>query len=385
MNHGLIVKPIEEDHYVFGDAKLGDAPINPGGQWDPYLPVPEDQNLGGFEPMACTTFALLNVVETMIRQKYGQSENLCKRFLAYASGTTHSGNDPHTVAETLRTKGNVDEADYPFTPSINSWELFYVKPAQWLYTKALEFIARYSFGHSWVSPINPANMRAALEYSPLTAGVYAWQQDGTTGYYVNPQNLQPEHDVEVYGYVENQYWKIFDSYSQEAKKLVWNFPFVAVKRYTLNAQVVNPTAWTSFLNWMQQIIDQLKGKLGFGDYVAAKLGGATRSSKWPAARAAYLKKNPACELCGGTTRTTVHHIHPVHLFPQYELLERLPDGTRNYITLCEGKKQLNCHLILGHADNFRTKWNPSVVADVEQWRTRIVAKQESEAFPEKKE
>lgn len=257
MNHGLLIKPIEPDHFRFGDKKLGDVPVNPSGQWDSWLPVVDDQNTF-VEPMACTTFALLNCVETMIRQEYGATTNFSHKFLAYVSGTTQSGNDPHTVAETLRTKGDVPESDYPYTSLDNTWQKFYAVPAKWLYTKALEFIAEYNFGHSWVLDTSPANLMKALTYSPLTAGVYAWQQDPQTGYYVNPSKNPPEHDICIYGYEPNQYWKIFDSYSQEYKKLAWDFPFVAVKRYTLHRQIVNPTSWQNFLSWMNNILEQMK-------------------------------------------------------------------------------------------------------------------------------
>ena len=350
-NHGLIIKPIEPEHFVFGDQKLGDTPVNPGGQWDSWLPIPEDQAPFGFEPFACTTFALLNAVEIMIRQKYGQSENLCKKFLAYASGTTQNGNDPHTVAETLRTKGDCLESDYPYTSSDNSWAQFYKTPTQWLYTKALQFCAQYAFGHSWVSPATPGNMMSALDYSPLTAGVDAWNLDPATGYYVRMG--VSEHDVCIYGYGQGQYWKAFDSYSQETKKLAWDFGFDAVKRYTLNSQVVNPSAWQKFLQWFQAVIDKLR----YGSF-----GGVARSPQWSSVRDAFLKQNPTCAVCGGTKKLQAHHIRVFHLNPSDEL------NPQNLIPLCEVSSR-NCHLNIGHLGSFQS-WNENVVEDARIWHDK---------------
>ena len=200
----------------------------------------------------------------MIRQQFGEADNLCKKFLAFASGTTSTGNDPNTVAETLRKLGDCMESDDPYTSLDNSWAQFYATPAQWLYTKALEFCALYNFGHSWVTPATPENMMSALTYSPLTGGVYAWAEPDADGIYHRPAGAQSEHDVCIYGYVIGQYWKIFDSYANETKKLAWDFGFDVVKRYTLTKNIVNTpqaqSAWQSFLNFMSEIIHSLYDK-----------------------------------------------------------------------------------------------------------------------------
>ncbi len=70
-----------------------------------------------------------------------------------------------------------------------------------------------------------------------------------------------------------------------------------------------------------------------------------RSSKWPAARAAHLKIEPACQWCGGTEMPEVHHMLPVHVRPDLEL------DPKNYITLCEAKN-MRCHLEKGHRGNW---------------------------------
>lgn len=100
-----------------------------------------------------------------------------------------------------------------------------------------------------------------------------------------------------------------------------------------------------------------------------KTHGKKRSSGWPAKRKAWLKKYPRCALCGGKEKITVHHIRPFHLHPELEL-----DDT-NFITLCEGKKVVNCHLVFGHFGNFRTKYNAVVKEAVNFWRPHLMSKE----------
>lgn len=78
--------------------------------------------------------------------------------------------------------------------------------------------------------------------------------------------------------------------------------------------------------------------------------GANRSGKWPAVRAAFLRKNPACIACGRTAKLEVHHIQPFHLRPDLELIES------NLCALCDTP----CHLVHGHFLNWSAS-NPEVI------------------------
>jgi predicted TIM-barrel fold metal-dependent hydrolase len=108
---------------------------------------------------------------------------------------------------------------------------------------------------------------------------------------------------------------------------------------------------------MLNILQNLKDK-------AEKEQGKTRSPHWPAVRALHLKNHPICEVCGGTSKLEVHHIKPFHLHPELEL------DPRNLISLCEGNKQLNCHLVIGHSGSFK-KENPDVVADASALNAKL--------------
>jgi HNH endonuclease len=76
-----------------------------------------------------------------------------------------------------------------------------------------------------------------------------------------------------------------------------------------------------------------------------------RSPRWPKLEKEFLAKYPTCAACGSKKRLNVHHKMPFHLDPDMELEES------NLITLCMDK---DCHLLIGHGDDFRA-YNPKVV------------------------
>jgi 5-methylcytosine-specific restriction enzyme A len=93
--------------------------------------------------------------------------------------------------------------------------------------------------------------------------------------------------------------------------------------------------------------------------------GSKRSDKWPKARKAFLVDNPTCAMCGGNKKLEVHHIRPFHLHPDLEL------DPKNFVTLCENKKDgSNCHLLFGHLGSFKS-FNVNVVQDAAEWQDKI--------------
>lgn len=90
-----------------------------------------------------------------------------------------------------------------------------------------------------------------------------------------------------------------------------------------------------------------------------------RSGKWPKVRKDFLAIHTECAACGSKNKLEVHHIVPFHLDHALEL-----DPT-NFIALCESKDHnVNCHLHVGHNDNFRNE-NANVVQDAEIMRKSI--------------
>lgn len=81
-----------------------------------------------------------------------------------------------------------------------------------------------------------------------------------------------------------------------------------------------------------------------GDEAPINVGGMPRSGKWPAVRKDWLLQYPCCEACGKESMSNpVHHRYPFHLHPQWELLAYLPDGRRQFVTLCPEH-----HFYFGH-------------------------------------
>ena len=91
-----------------------------------------------------------------------------------------------------------------------------------------------------------------------------------------------------------------------------------------------------------------------------KLRYAVRSPKWQSVRKEHIKNNPYCIACGRDKKLEVHHIKPVHLFPELEL------DPSNLVTLCADP----CHLLFGHLMYFKS-WNSTVIEDSSSYLAKI--------------
>lgn len=74
--------------------------------------------------------------------------------------------------------------------------------------------------------------------------------------------------------------------------------------------------------------------------------GKKRSPKWRKFCKGFLK-GKVCAACGKADGLQLHHIQPFHLFPERELDET------NVIPLCSGPGDTDCHLMIGHGNNFK--------------------------------
>lgn len=93
-----------------------------------------------------------------------------------------------------------------------------------------------------------------------------------------------------------------------------------------------------------------------------------RSNQWSKVRDEHIRRQPECQVCGGTKDLIVHHKQPFHLFPELELQDD------NLITLCETEKNgVNCHLLFGHLGNFRS-FNAKVDEDVRNWQVKLATR-----------
>jgi len=64
----------------------------------------------------------------------------------------------------------------------------------------------------------------------------------------------------------------------------------------------------------------------------------------------------------------VHHVIPFQVDSSLELVPS------NFVVLCEGKKTINCHLIVGHGGDYKD-FNPSVLVDAEHMRVLFSERQ----------
>lgn len=254
MNRGLItIRPKRRDLVAGSKRRLGSVPIT-DGHWAQWLPAPKDQQINGVEPNDCVSHGTLKAVEILLAQELGEQKDYSERFLAKMTGTdTQLGNDPNTVAQFLKNKGCVLESEWPTTTAITSFAGFYSDIPIPVQDLAQIFVDEFAFGHEWLYDTSAYAIMDALKYSPLGAGVYAWQQNMQTGYYDNPGNLPAEHYVTIYDYEANNYWLAFDSYAQEVKKLAWDFPFSQMKKYTIHRQIIDDTAWGKFLAFIHSM------------------------------------------------------------------------------------------------------------------------------------
>lgn len=261
-------KPTGKDLIFASKRRLGGLPVNPGGHWSSFLPE-DDLQSRYVETEACASFGTLHAVETLMKQEFGVAPKLSGRFLAKISNTTQTGNDPHLVAEALRTKGCVNDADYPYTPDLNTWEKFYAELPPNLVALARIFIASYEFGHEYIVNPTPEKMLAALEFSPLGVGVWAWNGKDGTGNYLRPQGSGDDHWCVIYDYELGKSWSVFDSYDATHKKIAWDFGFDMVKKYTLHKNIIDER-WQA---WFVGFFKKLRLSLGFfTNAVGFKLG-----------------------------------------------------------------------------------------------------------------
>ena len=243
--HGFLEPTIDTTHYTLGALErlkgLPDIVLRPDGQYDTFLPVKEYQQKGNVETYACTSFGTLNALE-IFNLALGQAEiNLSERYSAITANTNPDyGNDPHTVAEAIRSVGSVSEADLPFDGTIDTRNKFYSpKPMTEKYIAiGRNWLNDYDFGHEWLwtnkgtaLKTKQARMVDMLKYSPLGVSVLAWKY--RNGYYWKNTGEQDIHWCCCYGYVYGKYWKIYDSYDDTTKELEWNYDFNWSKRYYL--------------------------------------------------------------------------------------------------------------------------------------------------------
>ena len=234
------------EDYQFTDgqleAKFGAAKkvIKENGQWDISKMNTELQKFFWGDTYDCTNYGNENLVQCFQLNVYGETDEFTERYLSVLSGIRNGfGGSPHTGLEQWRENGNLL---YNFLPheDVKSWAEFNSpKPmTSDLIAEGKKWLLDWKLGHDWIRAGLIGGMagsiKNALKYSPVGVGVYAWNlQDGV---YTKPSWARDNHWVMIYGYVEGEYWLVFDSYAVGGsflKKLDWDYPFAFAKRITL--------------------------------------------------------------------------------------------------------------------------------------------------------
>lgn len=273
-NYGFVEPKMLSDHYVFGANDMPDTILRPDGQWLDCLPDDEPQSHGPFETFGCTVFGTLNAIEILMRFLTGEDWNFSDRFTYITSETYPPGNDPHLVAEAIRSAGLLNEDILPFSNDIDSLEKFISlgEDAQDLLALALKWLQAHDFKHEWVFYLDtPLKTKAALlmdelKRSPLGVSVRAWEINAD-GLYTKQPGAGDSHWCVLVGYQEGQYWLVFDTYAEDGtylKKLIWGYDFGFAKRYYVANKPTSP-------------IELEKPRLSFFQRVGAFIKGIFRS------------------------------------------------------------------------------------------------------------
>ena len=101
---------------------------------------------------------------------------------------------------------------------------------------------------------------------------------------------------------------------------------------------------------------------GIFSYGMRMILGANRASGWDRLRDRVVKKAGECQACNATRNLEAHHMTPVHVWPEGELVEA------NLIVLCR-----DCHFTFGHLKDW-SSWNVDVEKDCLEYRRKIEAR-----------
>ncbi|MCL5072310.1 MAG: hypothetical protein M1308_15675 [Actinobacteria bacterium] len=255
-NYGFIPPEYNPNDYKFGDGQLSAEVLAEDGQWDSFLPSYEAQSNPYFDTMHCWVFGTLNCLETLQRRKFGDTDaNYSERYIGVLGGATPQGGSPRNASEAIRKYGNIPQEALPYSSDIKSfWAYSSPRPMTQKYlTLGAEWLKTYSYGYDFVKTnygkwlwkmikgvvtgnklggLQQEMIKDALKYSPLGVSVCAWKfRNGLA--YKNSWDSD-NHWLELYGYEDGKYWKLYDHYTNTYVKAEWLYPFGFILRYTLN-------------------------------------------------------------------------------------------------------------------------------------------------------
>lgn len=233
----FVYPDIKPEHYRLGALPLKE--INLSGDWRPFLPPEEDQNVRGIESSACYVEAQQHAIATIEEHQFGElNNNYSSRFNALLSGGTPSGGDPLVGADSIRNDGLVTDSAMPFDTAITSWDDFHswkgvsetsVRAEGKAYRSKKKLNNEIVFDRNVPLPQKQMLLRQALKASPVPLSVTAWYVNNDI--YYKPEGLRDNHLVEAV-YIDSEgYTYIRDTYSPYLKKLDKNYNFDFAMRW----------------------------------------------------------------------------------------------------------------------------------------------------------
>lgn len=236
---------IKKEHFRFGSSPLTGPALNESGNWLPYVPEDEDQNIRGIESSACFVEGQQHTIATIEEKMFGvfgeNNNNYSARFNALLSGGTPTGGDPLKAADSFRHDGLVKQESMPFGTEIQSWDDFHswkgVDEAK-VRAQGKAYLMRKEIGYDIVcekcEPVATKylKLKQALKYSPCPVSVSAWFH-GQDGCYYKPQGMDDNHLVELVYIDDDNCAYVRDTYAPYLKKLEPFYDFDFGMRYTV--------------------------------------------------------------------------------------------------------------------------------------------------------
>jgi len=250
--NGYIYIPAKEEDYVLGGNKLPRKVLRPNSDWSNDVPESETQ-IKQTETSNCTGFNTATAVETLMfgAGLVAEKPNYSDRGVGIMAGTRPPGNNPKTVADTIRHKGLFAESLLPFSDDIKSSQDYYSPdPLPYALTKEGDnWVEVWDFGYEWAYPSSASlsykqeALIEALKYSPVCISVYAWYQVGE--FYDRP-NGEPDTHWTTAIFANKEYILVEDSYPPFKKKVAWDMNPRQAMRYHIDKQMKKVSWWTKY-------------------------------------------------------------------------------------------------------------------------------------------
>lgn len=223
---------IKEEDRTYGAAISGEV-LRGGGDWRPFTPPDENQNIRGIESSACYVEAQQASIASIQEEQFDiLDQNYSARFNALLSGGDESGGDPLKGALSIKKDGLIPQKMMDFGDDIQSWLDFHSwkgvdkdKCIQEGKNEASQWEKKYKIVAEKEDSLESkyANLREDLKRAPVPMSVSAWfERDGK---YYKPKGMRDNHLVEALYVDEKNQITIRDTYSPYIKVLEANTDF----------------------------------------------------------------------------------------------------------------------------------------------------------------